>query len=122
MSKSLFKITNEYFEIEQMLDASGGELTPEMEKLIEINVDSSILAKSTTAEIFNSLISQYNVPSNKQFALLSRLRLAKSFATKDGRVDAVKRRLEALITVLQIHNNGDVLAGYFQAQVSCRLL
>ena len=37
MKKSLYQITEHHMEIESMLDASGGELTAEMEQLMTIN-------------------------------------------------------------------------------------
>ena len=56
------------------------------------------------------------LPPDMQFALLADIRLSRSYHTRPGRVDAVQRRLMALIAILQSHPSQDVLLGYFHAQ------
>ena len=56
------------------------------------------------------------LPPEMQFALLSDIRLSRSYHTRAGRVGAVQCRLMALIAILQSHPSQDVLLGYFHAQ------
>jgi len=56
------------------------------------------------------------LPPEMQFALLADIRLSRSYHTRAGRVNAVQRRLMALIAILQSHPSQDVLLGYFHAQ------
>ena len=74
------------------------------------------MSNLTSAEVFNLCVEKYKVPLDKRFALLARVRLAKSFASQEQRQAAVRTRLHSLLSALYVHPSMDVLAGYFQAQ------
>jgi hypothetical protein len=65
----------------------------------------------STAEIFFMLI---NDSISDQFALLTEIRLARSAHSRQGRHAGVRRRLQALCTILYTHP--EVLNSYFPAQ------
>ncbi|CAM9535395.1 unnamed protein product, partial [Phaeothamnion confervicola] len=72
--------------------------------------------KGTAAALFERVVTQYDVPPSRWMALLARVRLAKAFATRETRCDAVTRRLLALVAVVQCHSSTDALLSYFQVQ------
>jgi E3 ubiquitin-protein ligase HUWE1 len=72
-----------------------------------------VISVKSTAEVFFSCP---QVPKERQFALLSDIRLAKSFHCRDSRIKAVERRLRALIIMLHSHPSQDAITNYFSAQ------
>jgi E3 ubiquitin-protein ligase HUWE1 len=72
-----------------------------------------VTSVKSTAELFFSCP---QVPKERQFALLSDIRLAKSFHCRDSRIKAVERRLRALIIMLHSHPSQDAITNYFSAQ------
>ena len=74
----------------------------------------------STAEIFFSCLDKIGgrsvLPPETMFALLAEIRLARAYQTRAGRIVAVKRRLLAIVAILQSHPSQDVLVGYFHAQ------
>ena len=50
----------------------------------------------TTAELMQQLVSTHRIPLNQQMRLLTRLRLAKSFADHQLRIQCVLVRLQAI--------------------------
>jgi len=74
----------------------------------------------STGEIFFSCLDNIGgrsvLPPETLFALLAEIRLARAYQTRAGRIAAVKRRLLAIVAILQSHPSQDVLVGYFHAQ------
>jgi Domain of Unknown Function (DUF913)/Domain of Unknown Function (DUF908) len=68
----------------------------------------------TIAQLFTQAVAEHSVPPAKQFALLARLRRAKSFATLATRRAAAVRRLLALITLILCHPTPDALVQFLQ--------
>lgn len=56
------------------------------------------------------------IPADRMFSLLADIRLARAFHSKATRVQAVERRLRALVTILHAHPSQEIMSGYFQAQ------
>ncbi|GAX13555.1 E3 ubiquitin-protein ligase HUWE1 [Fistulifera solaris] len=79
----------------------------------ESNKRRKVTSVKSTAEL---LFSCPQVPKERQFALLSDIRLAKSFHCRDSRIKAVERRLRALIIMLHSHPSQDAITNYFSAQ------
>ena len=80
-------------------------------------------AKSTAELFYHSLDkieesghSRDQIPPEKRFFLLSDVRLARSFHTCTSRVEAVERRLRALICILHSHPSQESISDYFLAQ------
>ena len=73
----------------------------------------------STASLFFLALSRSGtnkIPTDRLFALLTDIRLCRSLVTRQGRIDAVNRRLRALICILQSIQNFEILSGYFTAQ------
>jgi len=72
----------------------------------------------STAELFFLALerSDGSIPSDRLFPLLTDIRMAVSFWTRQGRVAAVERRLRALTCMLYTHPSPEVMSGYFTAQ------
>lgn len=74
----------------------------------------------STAELFFQCIEQAGgksiIPDERLFPLLADIRLAKAFHSHSSRVDAVERRLLALVTILHCHPSQEIMSGYFHAQ------
>lgn len=56
------------------------------------------------------------LPQERLFALLSSIRLARSFHTSSSRIAAVKHRLRALICVVHVYPDQEGICSYFVAQ------
>lgn len=56
------------------------------------------------------------IPRDRLFSLLTDIRLARDFHSQSTRVQAVHRRLLALIAILNAHPSHEVMSGFFQAQ------
>jgi E3 ubiquitin-protein ligase HUWE1 len=74
----------------------------------------------STAELFFLALDKAGgrskIPADRVFSLLADIRLARSFHSQASRVQAVERRLRALITILHAHPSQEIMSGYFQAQ------
>ena len=83
-------------------------------------VHSGAKTTKSTAELFFTCLEKAGgrtkMQDDRLFALLADIRLAKSFYSTASRVEAVERRLRALIAILQSHPSQEVMSGYFQAQ------
>ena len=64
----------------------------------------------------NQIGGRDNISTEKAFSLLAHIRLASSFHSQSTRVEAIERRLTALVALIYAHPSMDVLAGYFHAQ------
>jgi hypothetical protein len=75
--------------------------------------------KSTSHLFFHCLDQiggKENISTEKAFSLLAHIRLAASFHSHSSRVEAIERRLTALVALIYAHPSMDILAGYFLAQ------
>lgn len=74
----------------------------------------------STAHLFFAALQKVGgkdkVPQDRLFSLLTDIRLARDFHSQSTRVQAVNRRLLALIAILNAHPSHEVMSGYFQAQ------
>jgi E3 ubiquitin-protein ligase HUWE1 len=94
------------------------ESVPERQSEKRRKMSASARTKST-ASLFFSCLDQIGgrdkISTEKAFALLSHIRLAKAFHCQETRVRAIERRLWALTALLYAHPT-EALAGYFHAQ------
>ncbi|CAB9503919.1 Probable E3 ubiquitin-protein ligase hulA [Seminavis robusta] len=117
--------------VEDSAQSTDAEMTPEEEDG-ETTVEASkkrrrvgpicSQAKPTksTAELFFTCLEKAGgrdkIRDDRLFALLADIRLARAFYSNEARVNAVERRLRALIAILHAHPSQEIMSGYFQAQ------
>lgn len=81
---------------------------------------SSSTGVRSTAELFFHCLSQVGgrsgFPQELVFPLLADVRLARAFHTRADRIAAVRRRLLALVAILQAHPLPEFLSSYFNSQ------
>jgi len=100
-------------------DESNKSKTIQLDRSQILSSKSPKLTKPTSIlffECLNQAGGRENIPHEKLFPLLSQIRLAKDFYTKNTRANAVERRLKAIICALHAQPSHEVLASYFAAQ------
>ncbi|KAK0081548.1 hypothetical protein PV325_011960 [Microctonus aethiopoides] len=76
--------------------SSSGKKTGQSNLVTYIHIENVDKLGKTPAQIMNDLLKFYNVPQDKQMALLTHIRLAHSFSDYRRRLQCVQARLQAL--------------------------
>lgn len=77
----------------------------------------SVPRLKSTAELYFLALKRGDVPLDRKYALLTDIRMARDYQSREGRVVAAERRMRALICIIYAHPSQEVMSGYFQAQI-----
>ncbi len=98
-----------------LLPEHAGDLIFECGQHLKITERALHRTGETSAEAFNRIVSNYDVPPDCQFALLVNIRLAVGFGSLETRRKVVERRLLALLTLSLADPTSPLLLCHFES-------
>ena len=98
--------TTVHMEIYKLESDKGGESVISEEGLSVIHIENAHTLAGTESEVFEEILQKYAVPSESQFELKVKLRLARAFVKRSERQQWVRIQIVALTVLAQCQSSG----------------